>query len=129
MTMAKDLVLVVSAHAADFVWRAGGTIALYAERGHVVRVVRLSFGERVGAEGSVYAGDGGAGVPGELLQGFGGTSRGAGGEELGAEGDSISGAVSAGLSAGVGGVVMRHVIVRGVERAEDSAIPLLVELG
>ena len=39
-------ILVVSAHAADFVWRAGGAIALYAERGYHVRIVCLSFGER-----------------------------------------------------------------------------------
>src|SRR6266436_8079675 len=39
-------VLVVSAHAADFVWRAGGAIALYAERGQRVRILCLSFGER-----------------------------------------------------------------------------------
>ena len=38
--------LVISAHAADFVWRAGGAIALYAARGWDVRVVCLSFGER-----------------------------------------------------------------------------------
>jgi 4-oxalomesaconate hydratase len=39
-------ILVVSAHAADFVWRAGGAIALYAERGHQVRILCLSYGER-----------------------------------------------------------------------------------
>jgi 4-oxalomesaconate hydratase len=39
-------VLVVSAHAADFVWRAGGAIALYAQRGFRVRILCLSFGER-----------------------------------------------------------------------------------
>ena len=39
-------VLVVSAHAADFVWRAGGAIALYASRGYRVRILCLSFGER-----------------------------------------------------------------------------------
>jgi 4-oxalomesaconate hydratase len=39
-------VLVVSAHAADFVWRAGGTIALYAQRGYRVKILCLSFGER-----------------------------------------------------------------------------------
>ena len=39
-------VLVVSAHSADFVWRAGGAIALYAERGWDVTVVCMSFGER-----------------------------------------------------------------------------------
>jgi len=39
-------ILVVSAHAADFVWRAGGAIALYAQRGCRVRIVCLSYGER-----------------------------------------------------------------------------------
>ena len=39
-------VVVVSAHAADFVWRAGGTIALYAQRGYRVRILCLSYGER-----------------------------------------------------------------------------------
>src|SRR5215218_151436 len=38
--------LVVSAHAGDFVWRAGGAIALAAERGERATVVCLSFGER-----------------------------------------------------------------------------------
>ena len=38
--------IVVSAHSADFVWRAGGAIALYAERGWEVTVVCLSYGER-----------------------------------------------------------------------------------
>jgi len=38
--------MVVSAHSADFVWRAGGAIALYVERGWEVTVVCLSFGER-----------------------------------------------------------------------------------
>jgi 4-oxalomesaconate hydratase len=38
-------VLVVSAHAADFVWRAGGAIALYSQRGCRVRILCLSFGE------------------------------------------------------------------------------------
>ena len=42
----KKTALVVSAHSADFVWRAGGAIALYAERGWEVIVVCLSFGER-----------------------------------------------------------------------------------
>src|SRR6516164_3345915 len=39
-------VLVVSAHAADFVWRAGGAIALYHQRGCPVRILCLSYGER-----------------------------------------------------------------------------------
>ncbi len=38
--------LVVSAHAADFVWRCGGAIALHAAKGYAVTVVCLSFGER-----------------------------------------------------------------------------------
>lgn len=38
--------LVVSAHAGDFVWRAGGAIALAAHRGERATVVCLSFGER-----------------------------------------------------------------------------------
>ena len=42
----SESVLVVSAHAADFVWRAGGTIALYAQRGYRVRILCLSYGER-----------------------------------------------------------------------------------
>jgi len=42
----KKSVIVVSAHAADFVWRAGGAIALYAQRGYRVRILCLSFGER-----------------------------------------------------------------------------------
>lgn len=38
--------LVVSAHSADFVWRAGGAIALHAQRGYDMHIVCLSFGER-----------------------------------------------------------------------------------
>ena len=38
--------LVVSAHSADFVWRAGGAIATHAERGYAVTVICLSYGER-----------------------------------------------------------------------------------
>jgi 4-oxalomesaconate hydratase len=38
--------LVVSAHSADFVWRAGGAIALHAAQGYAVHIVCLSFGER-----------------------------------------------------------------------------------
>jgi 4-oxalomesaconate hydratase len=41
-----DTALVVSAHSADFVWRAGGAIALHAARGWQVTVVCLSYGER-----------------------------------------------------------------------------------
>ncbi|WP_026341108.1 PIG-L deacetylase family protein [Actinomadura atramentaria] len=38
--------LVISAHAGDFVWRAGGAIALAAERGERAKVLCLSYGER-----------------------------------------------------------------------------------
>jgi len=38
--------LVVSAHSADFVWRCGGAIALYAKRGYAVTIVCLAYGER-----------------------------------------------------------------------------------
>jgi 4-oxalomesaconate hydratase len=38
--------LVISAHAADFVWRAGGAIALYAQRGFRVCIACLTCGER-----------------------------------------------------------------------------------
>jgi len=42
----KPTALVVSAHAADFVWRAAGAIALHAAKGYDVTIVCLSFGER-----------------------------------------------------------------------------------
>ncbi len=42
----KPTALVVSAHSADFVWRAGGSIAVHAERGYDVTVICLSYGER-----------------------------------------------------------------------------------
>lgn len=38
--------LVVSAHAADFVWRSGGTIAKYVKHGANVSLVILSYGAR-----------------------------------------------------------------------------------
>lgn len=38
--------LVISAHAADFVWRCGGAIALHCAQGVKVTVVCLSYGER-----------------------------------------------------------------------------------
>ena len=46
MTTAGKTGLVVSAHSADFVWRAGGAIALHAERGYAITVICLSYGER-----------------------------------------------------------------------------------
>jgi 4-oxalomesaconate hydratase len=44
--IAGKRLLVVSAHAADYVWRSGGTIAKYIKEGAEVHVVVLSFGER-----------------------------------------------------------------------------------
>ena len=45
--MMKDQrLLVVSAHAADYIWRSGGTIAKYVAAGAHVEVVVLSFGVR-----------------------------------------------------------------------------------
>ena len=44
--MADKTALVISAHSADFVWRAGGAIALHTDMGYKVRVICLSFGER-----------------------------------------------------------------------------------
>jgi 4-oxalomesaconate hydratase len=51
MDLANERMLVVSAHAADFVWRAGGALALYASRGARVRVLCLSYGERGESQG------------------------------------------------------------------------------
>ena len=45
-------ILVVSAHAADFVWRTGGLIALAAAAQRPVRVVCLSYGERGESQGA-----------------------------------------------------------------------------
>ena len=44
--MSGKTALVISAHAADFVWRAAGAIALHQAKGTAVTVVCLSFGER-----------------------------------------------------------------------------------
>ena len=38
--------LVISAHAADFVWRCGGAIALHQKLGYEVTIACLSYGER-----------------------------------------------------------------------------------
>ena len=42
----KKTALILSAHAADFVWRCGGAIALHQSLGYEVTVVCMSFGER-----------------------------------------------------------------------------------
>jgi 4-oxalomesaconate hydratase len=46
-------VLVVSAHSADFVWRAAGAIARFVEDGGTAHVVSLSYGER-GESGELW---------------------------------------------------------------------------
>lgn len=38
--------LVITAHPGDFVWRAGGAIALHAAKGYRMKIVCLSYGER-----------------------------------------------------------------------------------
>ena len=45
--------LVVGAHAADFVWRAGGAIAVTTTGGGSARVIALSYGER-GESGELW---------------------------------------------------------------------------
>ncbi|GIH23992.1 GlcNAc-PI de-N-acetylase [Acrocarpospora phusangensis] len=44
-------IVAVTAHSGDFVWRAGGALALSAARGDAVRVICLSFGERGESQG------------------------------------------------------------------------------
>jgi 4-oxalomesaconate hydratase len=46
-------VLAVGAHAADFVWRAGGALARAAEEGGTASVIALSYGER-GESGELW---------------------------------------------------------------------------
>lgn len=53
----RKRMLVISAHAADYVWRSGGTIAKYIEGGAEVCVVVLSFGVR-GESNDLWKGEG-----------------------------------------------------------------------
>jgi len=46
MTDSQKTGLVITAHPGDFVWRAGGAIALHARRGYRVKIVCMSYGER-----------------------------------------------------------------------------------
>lgn len=50
-------ILAIGAHSADFVWRAGGAIAVGTASGGVARVVALSYGER-GESGDLWKQDG-----------------------------------------------------------------------
>lgn len=58
MTSAERAVLVVSAHAGDFVWRAGGAIAAAVARGERAVVVCLTYGERGESASQWLAGKG-----------------------------------------------------------------------
>lgn len=44
--MSQKTALVITAHPGDFVWRAGGAIALHARKGYRVKIACLSYGER-----------------------------------------------------------------------------------
>jgi 4-oxalomesaconate hydratase len=48
---------VIGAHSADFVWRAGGAVAMAAEAGGVAEVIALSYGER-GESGELWKEEG-----------------------------------------------------------------------
>ena len=50
-------VLAIGAHAADFVWRAGGALAIAAEGGGSASVIALSYGER-GESGELWKEEG-----------------------------------------------------------------------
>jgi 4-oxalomesaconate hydratase len=55
--MSERRMLVIGAHAADFVWRAGGAIAVTTSGGGVARVIALSYGER-GESGELWKEEG-----------------------------------------------------------------------
>jgi 4-oxalomesaconate hydratase len=55
--MEQRRLLVVGAHSADFVWRAGGAIAKHVENGGEAKVVALSYGER-GESGELWKQEG-----------------------------------------------------------------------
>jgi 4-oxalomesaconate hydratase len=46
MTLKQKTGLVITAHPGDFVWRAGGAIALHVKKGFRVKILCLSYGER-----------------------------------------------------------------------------------
>ena len=50
-------VQVIGAHSADFVWRAGGAVAVAVEQGGTAEVIALSYGER-GESGELWEEDG-----------------------------------------------------------------------
>src|SRR5215208_2748031 len=50
-------VQVIGAHSADFVWRAGGAVAMAVESGGTAEVIALSYGER-GESGELWKQEG-----------------------------------------------------------------------
>ena len=46
-------ILVIGAHSADFVWRAGGAVAIATRNGGSAQVIALSYGER-GESGELW---------------------------------------------------------------------------
>lgn len=54
--MTARRMLVIGAHSADFVWRAGGAIAVCTSAGGAGRVIALSYGER-GESGELWKGE------------------------------------------------------------------------
>ena len=55
--MSARRMLVIGAHSADFVWRAGGALAVTAAAGGVASVIALSYGER-GESGELWKEEG-----------------------------------------------------------------------
>ena len=55
--MSAQRLMVIGAHSADFVWRAGGAIAKAVEEGGTAEVVALSYGER-GESGELWKEEG-----------------------------------------------------------------------
>jgi 4-oxalomesaconate hydratase len=55
--MSTTRLMVIGAHAADFVWRAGGAIATTTSNGGTVQVLSLSYGER-GESGELWKEEG-----------------------------------------------------------------------
>jgi 4-oxalomesaconate hydratase len=55
--MSDRRMLVIGAHSADFVWRAGGAIAVTTAAGGTARVIALSYGER-GESGELWKEEG-----------------------------------------------------------------------
>ena len=55
--MSPRRIMVIGAHSADFVWRAGGAIAVATSRGGTASVIALSYGER-GESGELWKEEG-----------------------------------------------------------------------